>query len=250
MGIAKSASATATSSSPVTQSGAAHDTAIDRKVTVYVMGKACEVPATATIMGAIEYAGHQIIRGAGCREGYCGACATIYRAAGDYKIRTGLACTTLVEDGMVLAQIPSVPAEKAIYDIETLRPNVSAIQQTYPVVFRCVACNTCTRSCPQDIRVMDYVQAAKRGDIAAITELSYYCVACGLCMLRCPAEITQPLVATLAKRLYGRHLSKNSPELAVRVRAVAEGSYNAEYVELMALGRESLSDRYYARDSE
>src|SRR5512135_1196757 len=90
-------------------------------VTVYIMGKAYEVPAEATIMGAIEYAGHQIIRGAGCREGYCGACATIYRLPGDYKIRTGLACMTMVEDGMTLAQVPSVPAEKSIYDIEKLK---------------------------------------------------------------------------------------------------------------------------------
>jgi succinate dehydrogenase/fumarate reductase-like Fe-S protein len=249
MGIA-SASATASDSLPASQHGAASDSAQDRKVTVYIMGKTCEVPATATIMGAIEYAGHQIIRGAGCREGYCGACATIYRVAGDYKIRTGLACTTLVEDGMTLTQIPSVPAEKAIYDIGKLKPNVSAIQQTYPVVFRCVACNTCTRSCPQDIRVMDYVQAAKRGDIAEIVDLSYYCVACGLCMLRCPAEITQPLVATLAKRLYGRYLSKKSPELTERVEAITAGRYEAEYVELMALNRDTLSQRYYARDSE
>lgn len=78
-----------------------------RLVTVYIMGKAYEVPADATIMGAIEYAGHQIIRGAGCREGYCGACATIYRLPGDYKIRTGLACMTMVEEGMTLAQVPS-----------------------------------------------------------------------------------------------------------------------------------------------
>ena len=226
------------------------DAVKDRKVTVFIMGKAHQVPAEATIMGAIEYAGTQIIRGAGCREGYCGACGTIYRLPGDYKIRTGLACTTLVEDGMTLAQFPSVPAEKAIYDIETLQPNVSAIQQTYPVVFRCVACNTCTKSCPQGIQVMDYVQAAKRGDIATVKELSFYCVACGLCMLRCPAEITQPLVAMLAKRLYGRHLRKESPELAERVQAVAEGAFDAEYAEMMAMSREALSERYYARDTE
>ena len=229
---------------------ATHDAAKDRKVTVYIMGKAHDVPAEATIMGAIEHAGHQIIRGAGCREGYCGACATIYRLPGDYKIRTGLACTTLVEDGMTLAQFPSIPAEKAIYDIERLKPNVSAIQQTYPVVFRCVGCNTCTKSCPQGIQVMDYVQAAKRGDIAAVKELSFYCVACGLCMLRCPAEITQPLVAMLAKRLYGRHLRQESPELAERVEAVEQGAFEAEYAEMMAMSREALSERYYARDVE
>ncbi|CAK0766196.1 4Fe-4S ferredoxin [Gammaproteobacteria bacterium] len=237
-------------SATVSPRGVAPDSARNNKVTVYIMGKAHEVPATATIMGAIEYAGHQIIHGAGCREGYCGACATIYRIAGDYKIRTGLACTTLVEDGMTLTQIPSVPAEKAIYDIERLKPNVGTIQQTYPVVFRCVACNTCTKSCPQDIRVMDYVQAAKRGDIAEIVDLSYYCVSCGLCMLRCPAEITQPLVATLAKRLYGCYLSKKSPELFERVAAITAGRYETEYTELMALNRDALSERYYARDSE
>lgn len=219
-------------------------------ITVYIMGKAYEVPADATIMGAIEYAGHQIIRGAGCREGYCGACATIYRLPGDYKIRTGLACMTLVEEGMTLAQIPSVPAEKAIYDIEQLKPNVTAIQQMYPSVFRCVACNTCTRSCPQGLQVMDYVQAAKRGDIATVMDLSFDCVVCGLCMLRCPAEITQPLMGIMAKRLYGRYLRKDSPELAERVKAVEQGVYEAEYAELMSMGREDLSKRYYARDSE
>jgi succinate dehydrogenase/fumarate reductase-like Fe-S protein len=192
------------------------------------MGKAYEVPAKATIMGAIEYAGHQIIRGAGCREGYCGACATIYRLPGDYKIRTGLACMTMVEEGMTLAQIPSVPAEKAIYDIEKLKPNVTAIQEMYPTVFRCVACGTCTKSCPQGLQVMDYVQAAKRGDIAAVMDL----------------------MGIMAKRLYGRYLRKESPELAERVKAVEDGVYEAEYAEMMAMSREALTKRYYARDSE
>lgn len=221
-----------------------------RLVTVYIMGKACQVPSDATIMGAIEYAGHQIVRGAGCREGYCGACATLYRVPGDYKIRTGLACMTLVEEGMTLAQFPSVPAEKAIYDIEQMKPNVSAIQQAYPVVFRCVACSTCTKSCPQGLQVMDYVQAAKRGDIAMLMDLSFDCVACGLCMLRCPAEITQPLVGVLGRRLYGRYLRPDSPELAERVNAVNAGAYDAEYRKMMAMGREELSKLYYARDSE
>ena len=226
------------------------DVVKERLITISIMGKPYEVPAEATIMGAIEYAGHQIIRGAGCREGYCGACATIYRLPGDYKIYTGLACMTMVEECMTLTQVPYVPAEKAIYDIEKLKPNVTAIQEMYPSVFRCVACNTCTKSCPQGLQVMDYVQAAKRGDIAMVMDLSFDCVVCGLCMLRCPAEITQPLMAIMAKRLYGRYLRKDSPELAERVKAVEAGAYNAEYAELMSMKREDLSKRYYARDSE
>ena len=55
-------------------------------VTVSIMGKAYKVPADATIMGAIEYAGYQVKRGAGCREGFCGACPTVYRMPNDYKL--------------------------------------------------------------------------------------------------------------------------------------------------------------------
>ncbi len=81
----------------------------EKLITVFIMGKGYKVPAEATIMGAIEYAGYQIKRGAGCREGFCGACATVYRMPGDYKIYTGLACTTLVEEGMWLTQMPAIP---------------------------------------------------------------------------------------------------------------------------------------------
>ena len=55
-------------------------------VTIFVMGKKSEVPANLTIMKAMEYAGHQFTRGAGCRGGYCGACATLFRKRGSYKL--------------------------------------------------------------------------------------------------------------------------------------------------------------------
>ena len=44
-------------------------------VNVYIKGKRHVVPEHATIMRAIEYAGHQIIRGAGCREGFAAPAA-------------------------------------------------------------------------------------------------------------------------------------------------------------------------------
>lgn len=219
-------------------------------VSVYIMGKRHVVPEHATVMRAIEYAGHQIIRGAGCREGFCGACGTIYRLPGDYKIHTGLACTTLVQDGMQLTQIPSVPIEKAIYDLEALSPDVASVGKTYPVIFRCVACGTCTKACPQGLQVMDYIQAAMRGDVAEVMELAFDCVACGLCALRCPAEIIQPEVGILCKRLFGRYLSKHSKHLDDRIAEIKNGDFDVEYSELMAMNKDGLSKLYYARDTE
>ena len=222
----------------------------EKMFTIFIMGKAHKIPADATIMGAIEYAGYLIIRGAGCREGFCGACATVYRLPGDYKIYTGLACTTLVEDGMWLTQLPVIPGQKTIYDLGKLEPNVATIQKLYPEVFRCVACNTCTKACPQDLEVMDYIQAAKRGDIEQLMDLSFDCICCGLCAIRCPAEIVQYNVSLLAKRLYGKYLSKKSPELKKRLKEVKAKKFDKEYKELMTMKKDKLKKIYYERDLE
>ncbi len=225
-------------------------TAPRKMVTVYIMGKAYQVSAESTIMGAIEYAGYQIKRGAGCREGFCGACATVYRLPGDFKIYTGLACTTLVQEGMWLSQLPSVPAHKPIYDLEKLEPNITAFQQLFPEIFRCVACNTCTKACPQNLEVMEYIQAAIRGDVAKVMDLSFDCLCCGLCSIRCPAEIVHYNVGLLAKRLYGRYLSPRSQELELRLQEIHSGKYDREYRKLMKMSREELKKLYYARDIE
>lgn len=219
-------------------------------ITVFIMGKAHKVPADATIMGAIEYVGYQIKRGAGCREGFCGACATVYRLPGDYKIYTGLACTTLVTEGMWLSQLPSIPAQKAIYDINKLEPNVATFQKLYPEVFRCIACNTCTKACPQDLEVMDYIQAAMRGDIEKAMDLSFDCLCCGLCAIRCPAEIVQFNVGLLAKRLYGKYLSKKNPQLEIRIKEIEEQKYDKEFQKLMKMAKDKLKKQYYERDVE
>ena len=218
--------------------------------TVYIMGKFHEVPADATIMGAIEYAGYQIKRGAGCREGFCGACATVYRMPGDYKIYTGLACTTLVEDGMRLSQLPAIPSQKPVYDIDKLEPNVATFQKLFPEVFRCVSCNSCTKACPQDLEVMDYVNAVMRGDIEAVMDLSFDCLSCGLCAIRCPAEIIQYNVGVLARRLYGKYLAKESQQLKKRIQEVKNRKFDKEYNEFMKMKKDELKKKYYDRDLE
>lgn len=218
--------------------------------TVYIMGKFHEVPADATIMGAIEYAGYQIKRGAGCREGFCGACATVYRMPGDYKIYTGLACTTLVEDGMWLSQLPAIPSQKPVYDIDKLEPNVATFQKLFPEVFRCISCNSCTKACPQDLEVMDYVNAVMRGDIEAVMDLSFDCLSCGLCAIRCPAEIIQYNVGVLARRLYGKYLAKESQQLKKRIQEVKNRKFDKEYNEFMKMKKDELKKKYYDRDLE
>jgi len=219
-----------------------------KMVKVHILGEAFDVPAISTILQALEYTGLQLTHGVGCREGFCGACATIYREKGDYKLQAGLACQTVVSDGMHLVQIPFVPAEKPVYDIKELTPDIDTIKKIYPTVFRCVACNTCTKACPQDLQVMDYVQALIKGDIEKTADLSFDCIRCGLCALRCPAEIVQYNAAILARRLYGRYLMKKSPHLEVRVKELEEGKYDSELDELMGKNIEELKEIYYKRE--
>ncbi|MFQ6123669.1 MAG: 4Fe-4S dicluster domain-containing protein [Candidatus Heimdallarchaeota archaeon] len=213
-------------------------------ISVYIMGKEYRVPNGLTIMEAIEYAGYRFIRGAGCRAGFCGACATVYRLKNDYKLYTALACQTTAEDGMFLAQLPFTPANRAVYDLKKLKPSDNIIVQLYPEVARCVSCNTCIKACPQSLEVMDFVQAALRGDITRCAELSFDCIQCGICALRCPAEIPQYHVGQLARRLYGRYLALKNPNLNKRVDEINSGKYNKEYEELSKLDLEELKKRY------
>jgi formate hydrogenlyase subunit 6/NADH:ubiquinone oxidoreductase subunit I/ferredoxin len=213
-------------------------------VTIYIMGKVYKVPADLTIMQAMEYAGYKFIRSCGCRAGFCGACSTVYRKKGEYKLQAAMACQTRVEDGMYLVQIPFTPAEKAIYDITREEYHPSVLVKYYPEVMRCLACNTCTKSCPQDLEVMDYVQAAIRGDFAQVAELSFECIQCGLCAMRCPAEIVQYHLAQLARRMYQRYGSAEEKNLKKRVEEIKEGKYNKEFERVMSLSTGELKNLY------
>ena len=217
-------------------------------VNVFIMGEANEVPVGSTIIMAFEYAGYQLKKGIGCREGFCGACATIYREKGDYKLKGGLACQTVVTEGMSISQIPFVPAEKPIYNMDEITPDINTIKELFPTVFRCVSCNTCTKACPQDIQVMDYIQALKKGNIAEAADLSFDCIRCGLCALRCPAEIVQYNAATLAQRLYGKYLAKKSPELIKRIKEIEDGKYDKGIKELKEMNKKNLTKKYYSRE--
>lgn len=221
-----------------------------RMVTMQLMGKRYEVPSGLTIMAAIEYAGYKLVRGSGCRAGFCGACPTIYRMADNHRLHTALACQTLVKDGMYLVQVPYVPVAKRIYAIDELQPLPNTILQYYPEIAGCVACNTCARACPQGIQVMDYIQAALRGDIERAAHLSFDCISCGICSSRCPADIKHYPVAQMARRLYGKYITTTSPHLAARVAQLDNGEFDAEMTDLMNMSVDELKIRYEQRSFE
>ena len=217
-------------------------------IPVYILNKKYYVPEGSTIITAMEYAGFKLKKGVGCREGFCGACASLYRLPGDYKLHGGLGCQTVVQPGMQIVQIPFAPAQKKTYNIENLTPDNAPFNELYPEVYRCVSCNTCTKICPEELQVMDYVNAIIKGDLKLATDLSFDCIMCGLCSVRCPAEMAQFNIAMLARRLYGKYLQPASEYLEQRLKEIAEGKFEEQLRELMNLSREELQKRYYERE--
>ncbi len=215
-----------------------------RFIPVYIMGKRYMIPESLTIQKAFEYAGYRWIRGCGCRGGICGACSTVYRIMGDHKLYFGLACQTVVKENMVLAQIPFYPYKRKLHDVENLEPTAETMAKIYPEIMKCVGCNTCTRACPMDIKVMDYINAAIRGDIERCARLSLDCIMCGLCTSRCPAQITHYNVGMLARRLTGAKLFQKATHLKARVQEIESGKYLPFMKELIEISDEELKRRY------
>ena len=221
-----------------------------KTIPVYVMGKKYEVPETLTIMKAMEYAGFQFLRGCGCRGGICGACPTVYRKEGEYKLHFGLACQTVVEPNMYLTQIPFYPANRADYDIESIEPTAESIFALYPELFRCVACNNCTKACPMEVEVMDYISALKQGDIARAAQISFDCIQCGLCASRCMGELPQHHIAQLARRIYGRYIQPHAEHLEKRVQEIRSGKYDEMLKNLTRMSKEELQKLNTERERE
>ncbi len=222
----------------------------DALIPVYIMGKRYEVPTSLTIMKAMEWAGYTLVRGAGCRGGFCGACATVYRVGGDERLHFGLACQTVVRPDMYLAQIPFFPAQRRTYDLTRLKAEPVTVWKLYPEVLHCLGCGTCTKSCPQELDVKGYMAALMRGNISAAADRSFDCIMCGLCAARCPAEESQYNAAILARRLFGRYLAPRSRHLAERLAELESGAFKDEIAALKQADRATLLKLYAARDIE
>jgi len=219
-------------------------------IPIYIMNKLYYVPDGLTIMRAMEHAGYRLVRGVGCRGGFCGACATTYRVEGAHRLHMALACQDLAVSNMHLTQLPYFPACKAIYNLDQITDPALQATKLYPELANCMGCNTCNKSCPQGLKVMEYVAAMLRGDLEEAAELSFDCVMCGLCTVRCPAEITQYQAAMYARRAYGRFFSARPKHLDERLTELKAGKFAAEVEGLTRLDTAALKKLYAARDME
>jgi succinate dehydrogenase/fumarate reductase-like Fe-S protein len=219
-------------------------------IEIFIFGQRYEVPEGLTILKAFEWAGYQLTRGVGCRGGFCGACGTVFRLAGDYRLRYALACQSVIEPGMMLGPLPFFPAQRARYRLDSLAPTGQTLLELYPEILRCFGCNTCTKACPQEVDVLQYMAAALSGDLPALADLSFDCINCGLCVARCPAELVPPNVALLGRRLYGKYLAPPARHLQQRLQEIEVGAFRAELRELQGLDLAELKARYAAREIE
>lgn len=223
---------------------------MEKMVNVYFSGKRYTVPAELTIMTAMEYAGYELKRGCGCRHGFCGACATIYRIKGENELKTCLACQTQVQEGMYVSSIPFFPMDKRTYDIEQLLPKQQIMMELYPEIYKCIGCNACTKACTQGLNVMQYIAYAQRGDFAKCAEESFDCVSCGCCSVRCPAGISHPMVALLARRLNGKYVAQKAMHVEKRVEEVNSGAFDELIEQIMQKPIQELQELYNNRDIE
>ena len=223
---------------------------MENTVNVYFFGKKYEVPSSLTIMKAMEYAGYRLVRGCGCRNCFCGACATIYRIKGQQELKTCLACQQQVEEGMYVATLPFFPLVKQVYDIEKIKPTEQIMMQLYPEIYSCIGCNACTKSCTQGLNVMQYIAYAQRGEFKKCAEESFDCVMCGVCSSRCPAGISHPQVAELARRLYGKYVAPECEHLNKRVAEINNGDFVKLMEDIMAKPIDEMKELYNHRDIE
>ncbi|MCL2616444.1 MAG: 2Fe-2S iron-sulfur cluster-binding protein [Defluviitaleaceae bacterium] len=219
-------------------------------VNIYFYGKHYSVPADLTIMTAMEYAGYQLVRGCGCRHGFCGACATIYRIAGKTTLNACLACQTQVEEGMYVATLPFFPTNKRFYDMESVKPTEQIMMQLYPEIYACIGCNACTKSCARELNVMQYIAYAQRNELEKCAHESFDCVACGICVSRCPAGISHPMVGLLARRLNGKYLQPKSEHNITREEDINSGKFDELIEAMMGKPLEELKELYNTREVE
>ena len=151
---------------------------------------------------------------------------------------------------MYFSQIPYFPSQKAIYDLNEIDNPVKALLELYPEITKCVGCGACAKACPQNLRPIDYIAAALRGDWKEAAELSFECIMCGLCATRCTGELVPYNIALFVRRYFSKSVRPKPQHLIERNKDIREGKFDAEVEKLASLSEEELKKIYDAREFE
>jgi len=202
-------------------------------IAVTINDHPCQVPLGITAIQALWYAGERPIKGIGCLGGSCGACVFSYRIGNDPTIKTGLACQTLVEEGMQFAFAPPPVKSGASYTLQDLQPAKEQLAKFYPEARRCTNCMACNWVCPQQIDARAMVRRSTAGDFQDAAERYTTCIMCGLCATVCDVGIAPQRVGLFAHRAVGRSLEIPSC-LTARLDEIRAGRYDAEWAQMLS----------------
>ena len=73
----------------------------------------------------------------------------------------------------------------------------------------CRSCLECVRACPNNLPIVDAIQAAKDGDYTLLSALSDLCVGCARCESACPVEL--PILSMITKANHEHNLAEKYP---------------------------------------
>jgi len=201
-------------------------------VEVELHGARHTVPAGVTVLMALWYAGFDTVHGAGCLGGACGACTASWRLPDEMATHTGLACQTVVQDGMAVTLLPVDPPQKPRYKMAEIDDPAESLFAIYPETRRCTLCDACTQVCPVDIPVRQTVRQMMNKDFAAVAPAFDECVQCGLCALVCEVNIAPNLLGLYARKAVGKAAAA-LPELVRGMERVREGRLAGAWEDLL-----------------
>ena len=202
-------------------------------VSIEIGGQACDVPQGITAIQALWYCGQRPIRGVGCLGGSCGGCVFSYSIGGQPTPQTGLACQTLIEEGMRFHFAPQPLKPGPSYQLSDLAASREQIGQFFPEAKRCTNCMACIWVCPQQIDARAMVRRATSGDLADVADRFTTCILCGLCEAVCDVGIAPFRVGLFAHRAVARSLEPPG-RLLDQLAKIQDGHYGGEWRKLLA----------------
>ncbi len=211
----------------------------DRKmITIELEGRKIKVPEGLTVIEALWDTGHDVKRGVGCLSGLCGACTVAYLEKEGRKVKFGLGCQKVVEEGLNVIMLPYFPARLARYLLGSMETPLKQLPEIYPELYTCNDCKACN-ICPEWINVAGVMKAAREGDYETATGHIMDCIMCGLCASRCPKGIAPQHVALFIQRALAKERAF-PPNLQRRLDQLESVQVDGEWGRISTMGSDEL----------